>query len=58
MQFQILRAVNSQFYWRIVAANGQVLAHSETYINKQDAINAIYLVKADAAAAPLFDRAQ
>ncbi|MXW42909.1 MAG: DUF1508 domain-containing protein [Acidimicrobiia bacterium] len=35
MQFEIRDAVNEQYYWRIVASNGQVLATSETYVAKQ-----------------------
>jgi uncharacterized protein YegP (UPF0339 family) len=37
MEFAIHRAVGGQYYWRIVASNGQVLANSETYLTKRDA---------------------
>jgi uncharacterized protein YegP (UPF0339 family) len=30
MQFEIRPAAGGEFYWRIVASNGQVLATSET----------------------------
>jgi uncharacterized protein YegP (UPF0339 family) len=55
MQFQVHRSSNGQYWWRIVAANGRVLASSETYHNKQDAINACGVVKAGAAGAPIYD---
>jgi uncharacterized protein YegP (UPF0339 family) len=56
MQFE-LHAANGQqkWYWRIVASNGKILATSETYWNRQDAINAASSVKANAASAPFFD---
>lgn len=59
MQFEIRRATGSQkYYWRIVASNGQVLATSETYWNKQDAINAADSVRRNAATAPIYDYAK
>jgi uncharacterized protein YegP (UPF0339 family) len=57
IQFQIHRAVNRQFYCRIVASNGQVLFTSETYYNKADAVNAASIVKAYAANAQILDYA-
>lgn len=35
MKIQILKSKNGQFYWRIVARNGRILATSETYKSKQ-----------------------
>ena len=55
MQFEIRRASGGQYYWRIVASNGQVLATSETYYNKQDAHSAAESVKQSAAGAPIYD---
>lgn len=57
MQFEIHRASGGQFYWRIVASNGQVLATSETYYNKADAQAAAESVQRGAASAPLYDQA-
>ncbi|WP_176935811.1 YegP family protein [Actinokineospora alba] len=37
MTFRILKATSGQWFFRIVSSNGNVLAHSETYINKSDA---------------------
>ncbi len=55
MKFEISRARNGQFFWRIVAHNGQVLAHSETYTTKASCRNAIDTVKARAASAQVVD---
>jgi len=43
------------YYFRIVASNGRVLASSETYVNKQDVINAVNLIKQNAATARFID---
>ncbi|HEX8207706.1 MAG TPA: YegP family protein [Solirubrobacteraceae bacterium] len=55
MKFQIRNASGGQFYWRIVAGNGQVLATSETYVSKAGCQNAIATVKSDARTAPTED---
>ena len=59
MEFQIVRSNNpaQPFFWRIVADNGQTLAGSETFINKQDAINAAYSVRSNAGSAQVLDYA-
>jgi uncharacterized protein YegP (UPF0339 family) len=57
MYFEILRSASTgMFWWRIVAANGQVLAHSEQYTAKQSCVNAIGTVKRGAAMARVYDR--
>jgi uncharacterized protein YegP (UPF0339 family) len=57
LRFEIHRASGGQYYWRIVAANGQVLATSETYYNKADARSAAESVRSLAVSAPVFDHA-
>ena len=57
MHFEIRRSSNWQFYWRIVASNGQVLAHSETYAAKASAISAAQSVQSGVGTAPLYDYA-
>ncbi len=37
MKIQILKNANNKWYWRIVAANGNILAHSEAYSSKAKA---------------------
>jgi uncharacterized protein YegP (UPF0339 family) len=60
VEFQIQRSnsYTQPYYWRIVATNGRVLASSETYVNKQDAINAAASVKTNAPAADFYDYTQ
>jgi uncharacterized protein YegP (UPF0339 family) len=57
IEFQLHRAVNGQFYCRIVASNGEVLFTSETYHNKQDLVHAANVVRAYAAHAQILDYA-
>lgn len=55
MTFEIRRASGGQYYWRIVAGNGQVLATSETYYSKASAQAAAESVRREAASAPISD---
>ncbi len=36
---EIFSARNGQYYFRVVASNGNILCHSESYTTKQNAIN-------------------
>lgn len=38
MKIEILKAVNGQWYFRVVAVNGKILCHSETYKQRKSAI--------------------
>lgn len=50
---------NNQWYWNMNADNHKIIATgAEGYVNKQDAVNGIYLVKANAAAAKVYDKSQ
>lgn len=50
---------NNQWYWNLNAANNQVIATGgEGYVNKQDAIHGINLVKGAAATAKTYDKSQ
>jgi len=51
IEFQVHRAIDGQFYCRIVASNGEVLFISETYHNKQDLVHAANVVRAYATSA-------
>lgn len=44
MKAQIHKATNGQFFVRVVASNGAVLAHSETYTAKQSAKNCAVII--------------
>ncbi len=60
IRFELHRSnsVSQPYFWRIVSANGRVLAHSETHVNRQDAINAANAVKENAYGAPFTDYTQ
>lgn len=55
MKFEIRKAKNKQFYFRIVAGNGKILCDSEEYKSKQSAKRAIAVIKADAVSAEVRD---
>lgn len=56
MKFQVFKDVSSQYRWRMVAANGRIIAVSgEGYHNKKDCTDAIDLVKRFAPIAPVED---
>lgn len=43
-------AQNGNWYWRLKAANGEVIANGEGYRNKADVLSVIKLVKGSAGA--------
>jgi uncharacterized protein YegP (UPF0339 family) len=57
IEFQLHRAVNGQFYCRIVASNGEVLFTGETYHAKQNLVYAADVVRAYATSAQILDYA-
>jgi uncharacterized protein YegP (UPF0339 family) len=57
IEFQLHRAINGQFYCRIVASNGEVFFISETYPNKKDLVYAADVVRAYATSAQILDYA-
>ena len=45
--YHLYRDTSNQWRWRYVSSNGRIIAvASEAYVNKQDAINSIALMKA------------
>jgi len=56
MKFEIRNSRNGQFYFRIVAANGKKLAHSEQYTTKQSCRKAISIIIDGAADALVLDK--
>ena len=44
MKCQIHNSTNAQFFVRVVASNGAILAHSETYTTKQSATNCANII--------------
>jgi len=49
MKFVISKSANGQYWFKIIATNGQTLAHSEQYVAKQSARDAIDSIKRSAA---------
>lgn len=54
-KFEIFKGSNGNYYFRLKAANGQVIAVSEGYTTKQGAQNGIAAVKQTAPSAPVVD---
>lgn len=51
MYYHLYVDANRQWRWRLIAANNRIIANSgESYLNRQDCLNAISLVKGSAAA--------
>lgn len=44
-KFEIFKGVNGNFYFRLKAENGEIIASSEGYTSKQGAQNGIAAVK-------------
>jgi uncharacterized protein YegP (UPF0339 family) len=55
MKFVISKSANGQYWFKIVASNGQTLAHSEQYTSKQSAQEASDSIKRDAGGADTDD---
>jgi len=50
---------NNQWYWNLNADNNQkIAAGADGYVNKQDAIHGINLVKSNAASSKVYDKSQ
>lgn len=54
--FEVLRANTGGYFWRLKAANGETLCHSEVYTSKQSALNGMQAVRQIAPGAPGYDR--
>jgi uncharacterized protein YegP (UPF0339 family) len=55
-KFEIMKNYYSgRFYWRFLAANGDVITQAESYTSKTGCIDAINLVKTVAPTAPIID---
>jgi uncharacterized protein len=55
MKFAIYKSSNDQYYFNIVASNGQTLCTSETYTTKQSAKDTIQSIKDNAKYADVED---
>lgn len=54
-KFEIAKTSNGQYRFVLKAANGEVIAQSETYVQKASAINGIESVKRNAPTAEIVD---
>lgn len=45
----------SEWRWRLKAANGEIIASGESYVNKADCMHAISLVKSTTSATPVVE---
>lgn len=52
-KFQVFRGEDDQFYFRLKAANGEIICASQGYTTKQSCINGIEAIKSVAAGAPI-----
>lgn len=50
MKFEFWKGANKQWYWRLRGANGEIIANSEGYRRKRDALRCIKLVQGSACA--------
>lgn len=55
IKFEIFKGVNGQFYFRIKSSNGQAIAQSEGYTQKESAKATIETIKKNAATAAVVD---
>jgi uncharacterized protein len=55
-RFVLLKGANGKYHFNLVAANGQVIATSETYERKQSAVDGIESVKENAPGAATDDQ--
>lgn len=52
-RFEVRKAINGTFYWRLVARNGNVMASGGEYNTKSSAVRAVKAVKRAAVVAYL-----
>jgi uncharacterized protein len=55
LRFEIYVDQIGEYRWRLVAANNEIVAWSEGYTTKQNAINSLNWVKTNASWAPIHD---
>ena len=55
MKFMIKKTSNNQYRFNILASNGQIMATSETYVQKASAVSAIESIKKNVATAQTED---
>ncbi len=54
MRFEKYKS-NNQWRWRLKAANHEIIASGESYVNERDCVHAINLVKGTTGSTPVID---
>lgn len=54
-KFQVFKGKDGQYYFRLRAANGEVICSSEGYTTKQSCLGGIEAIRAVAGSAPVED---
>ena len=52
-KFQVFKGQDEQFYFRLKAANGEIICASQGYTTKQSCINGIEAIKSVATQSPI-----
>lgn len=55
MKFKIKQNPREEFFWELVAGNGELICASEAYQSKESAVKAINLVKLESGRAEIVD---
>lgn len=55
MKFKIKQNPRQEFFWELVAGNGELICASEAYQSKESAVKSINLVKLDSGRAEIID---
>ncbi len=55
MKFKIKQNPQEEFFWELVAGNGELICASEVYQSKESAVKAINLVKLESGRAEIVD---
>ncbi len=54
-KFEIRQTTDNQYYWRLAAANGEIVAVSESYTTKYSAIHSARRIQEIAGSAKIID---
>ncbi len=55
MKFKIKQNLREEFFWELVAGNGELICASEPYQSKESAVKSINLVKLESGRAEISD---
>ena len=55
MKFKIKKNRKDEFFWELVAGNGELICMSEAYQTKENAVKSINLVKLDGRGSEIID---